>query len=162
MRQPPPVEVVGVHGVARQSPSLACVSSRPSEMSFGVRTMLGWMIIIAAQTLDERDASDTDRDAAELARWKTSVGGMQWLDKLVVEGKAKCPPSAGYPRRYFAKAGDVLPILADGIPDHHDTPILGDDYIMPANWKGDVTFRHDRIAACPPDQVLTIDAWDLS
>jgi hypothetical protein len=33
---------------------------------------------------------------------------------------------------------------------------------MPANWKVDVIFDQDKIAACPPDQLLTIDARDLS
>lgn len=46
-----------------------------------------------------------------------------------------------------AWAGDVLPLLAGG---------------QPANWKGDVIFHQDKIAACPPDLLLTIDAWDLS
>lgn len=124
--------------------------------------MIGWMIIVSTQAPEQRDAPDTDRDAAVLARWKTSMGGIQWLERLVTDGKAKKHKFAGYPNRYTAKAGDVLPILANGIPDHDDFPIMGDDYVMPANWKGGVTFWHDRIAACGPDQLLTIDAWDRS
>jgi hypothetical protein len=34
--------------------------------------------------------------------------------------------------------------------------------MIPANWSGNVVFHHDTIAACSPDQVLTIYAWDLS
>jgi len=33
---------------------------------------------------------------------------------------------------------------------------------MPANGEGDVIFHQDKIAACPPDQLLTINARDLS
>lgn len=67
-----------------------------------------------------------------------------------------------YPNRYTAKAANVLPLLAGGPPAHRGPPIIGDDYVMPANWKGNVIFHQDKIEACPPDQVLTIDAWDQS
>ena len=50
---------------------------------------------------------------------------------------------------------------------HHAgaTPVLvdiGDDHVMPANRARDVILHHGKIAACPPDKVLTIEVWDLS
>lgn len=125
--------------------------------------MIGWMIIISTQTREERDRTPPDAlEAAELARWETGPGGTDWLDQLVAVGKAICPPSDGYPCRYSARAGDVLPLLAAGPPAHSGPAVIGDDYLMPANWTGNIVLYQDRIAACPPDQMLTIEAWDLS
>jgi hypothetical protein len=39
--------------------------------------------------------------------------------------------------------------------------IIGDDYVMPNGWSGNITMYHEKIAICPPEQILTIDAWDL-
>lgn len=33
---------------------------------------------------------------------------------------------------------------------------------MPANGEGDVIFHQDKIAACTPNQLLTIDTRDLT
>jgi hypothetical protein len=82
--------------------------------------MIGWWIAIVARTPEERDAA-IDRKAAILANWETSLGGIDWVTKLTKEGKATQLSSGGYPNRYTAKAGDVLPLLAKGIPDHSDT-----------------------------------------
>ncbi|MGQ3054247.1 hypothetical protein [Acidovorax temperans] len=123
--------------------------------------MIGWWIVVAAQTPEERDRS-LDRKEAVLANWEVGPGGIDWLQQLVREGKATWLAFNGYPNRYTAKAGDVLPLLAGGPPAHRGPAIIGDDYVMPANWKGDAIFHPDKIATCPPDQPLTIDAWDLS
>jgi hypothetical protein len=40
--------------------------------------------------------------------------------------------------------------------------IIGDGYVMPAGWKGNIVMHQDKIDACPPDQVLTIEVWDQS
>jgi hypothetical protein len=95
--------------------------------------MIGWWIVIAAQTPEERDAPNSDRKAAVLANWETSVGGIDWVTKLTKEGKATQLSNSGYPNRYTAKAGDVLPMLAKGIPDHSDMTIIGDD-LRDARW----------------------------
>lgn len=123
--------------------------------------MIGWCIVVAAQTPEERDRS-VDRQEAVLANWEVGPGGLDWLQQLVIEGKATWLARNGYPNRYTANASDVLPLLAGGPPAHRGAAIIGDDYVMPANWKGKVILHEDRIAACPPDQVLTIDAWDQS
>jgi hypothetical protein len=38
--------------------------------------------------------------------------------------------------RYTACAGAVQPALAQGIPNQDDFPVIGDDYVLPAGWKG--------------------------
>ena len=124
--------------------------------------MIGWWIVVAAQTPEERDDPAADRRAAILATWEIGLGGLDWLHTLVDAGKAEQSSFCGYPNRYTAKAGEVLPLLADGPPPHRGMAVIGDDYVMPANWKGNVAFHPERIAACSADQMLTIDAWDLS
>lgn len=124
--------------------------------------MIGWWIVIAAQTPEQRDEPNSDRKAAVLANWETSVGGIDWVTKLTQEGKATQLSSGGYPNRYTAKASNVLPMLSNGIPDHNDMTILGEDYVMPAGWKGNIIMHQEKIDACSPDQVLTIEVWDQS
>ena len=121
--------------------------------------MIGWWMVIDQQTPEERDAA-TDKKATILSNWETSVGGIDWIDRLVKRGKATQLSSDGYPNRYVVIARDVLPILANGIPLHSDMTVIGDDYVMPAGWTGNIIMHQDKIAPCPPDQVLTIDAWD--
>lgn len=123
--------------------------------------MIGWWIVIAAQTPEVRETA-TDRKAAVLANWETSVGGIDWVQTLVEEGKAVQLLAGGYPNRYAAQADAVLPLIADGPPDHSGPTVYGEDYVMPGDWSGNVTIHRDRIAACSPNQVLTIEAWDQS
>jgi len=123
--------------------------------------MLGWWIVVAAQTSEERDEA-VDRKSTTLATWEVGPGGLDWLQTLVKTGRATQLSFSGYPNRYTAKASDVLSLLESGPPAHIGPAVIGDDYVMPANWKGIITFHQDRIAACAADQVLTIEAWDQS
>ncbi|WP_431113349.1 hypothetical protein [Variovorax paradoxus] len=87
-----------------------------------------------------------------------SAARFDWLRQLVKVGQVSQFSFSGYSNRYAAKAGDVLPLLADGPPAHRGPPIIGKDYVMPGNWTRNVIFHQDKIAVCPPDQVLTTDA----
>lgn len=124
--------------------------------------MIGWWIVIAAQTPEEYDRVTNDPAATVLATWETGLGGIAWLRNLTEEGKAAQLSTGGYPNRYTAKAGDVLPLLADGPPAHAGPTVIGEDYVMPSHWIGNVIMHPGKIAACPPDQLLTIEAWDQS
>ncbi len=125
--------------------------------------MIGWWIVIAAQTPQERDAAATEnRRAATLAQWEVGPGGLDWVAELVEAGKANQISEGGYPNRYAAKAGDVLLLLTSGPPAHTEPAIIGDDYVMSANWHGKVEVHAEKMAACAPDLLLTIDAWDQS
>lgn len=122
--------------------------------------MLGWFIIISTQTPEERDAgSDPEQN---LATWEAGLFGADWLKNLVSHGKALQLSFSGYPMRYTAAAGDVLPLIAAGPPTHKSPLVIGDDYVQPPGWSGNANIQHARIASCRPDQMLTIDAWDQS
>jgi hypothetical protein len=112
------------------------------------RAMLGWSVLVDARTPEERDETD-DESSHLLAKWEARVSGLDFLDVLVRQGKAKKLLSGGYPERYTVKASDFLPLIAKRPPG-----TMGPH--------SDVNLYPDRIAACSPDQVLTIDAWDLS
>jgi hypothetical protein len=122
--------------------------------------MLGWWIIV--RRLGGPDLRPSV-DPNVLATWETSVGGLDWLDDLEKNGKARCRSRGGYPTIFIALAEDVLPILRAGQPPRHrDFDVIGDDYFTPAGWRGPMTVHHERIAECPGDEVLRIDAWDQS
>ena len=130
--------------------------------------MLGWWILVDAQTPEERDRAE-DHKARLLASWETGLGGDAWVLGLVREGKAQeYRLAGGYPNRYTALAGDVLPLLAAGPPIHRGADAFTEDEesgevrFLPGDWKGRVTLHRDRMDACAPDQPLTIDLWDLS
>ncbi|MER7468210.1 hypothetical protein [Streptomyces sp. NPDC097981] len=112
------------------------------------------MIIISSQAPEQRDRATNDaRKEATLASWEVGMHGLDWLTALVQAGKARQLSGNGYPSRYTARAADVLPLLAGGAPPN----AAGSPY-----HPRQVTLHPDRMAACPADQELTIDAWDQS
>jgi len=118
--------------------------------------MLGWEILI------QRVNPERPLPERVLARWVIGPRGLDWLDQLVKEGKAELLLDGGYPTRFAAVARDVLPKLA-GAPPRHDGPlVIGEDYILPGGWPRDVRIDRDKLSACPPDEKLVIEAWDLS
>ena len=123
--------------------------------------MIGWWIVIADQTPEERDTGIGRREAV-LANWETGVGGNSWVQRLVDEGKAVQLLSGGYPNRYTAKANDVLPLIANGPPARNDPVVISDGHVMPVNRAREVIVHHDKIATCPLDKILNIEVWDLS
>ena len=64
--------------------------------------------------------------------------------------------------RFTAKAGDVLPLIANGPPQSRFMPVIGDDYVMPKDWRGNALFDWGAIRACAPEEPLVVEAWDLS
>ena len=108
--------------------------------------MLGWWI-----TVTKGSSTDALPKDATLASWEVGLGGLRWLDELVAAGKAQKLRGDGYPTRYEGRAADVLPLVAEvtaRIDARHK--------LFPPK------LDHDEFAACPPDLVLTIDAWDQS
>lgn len=131
--------------------------------------MIGWWIVVSTQSPEERDRADQDaRRAAILAQWETGAEGIRWIEHLAEAGKATKLAGGGYPSRYTARAGDVLPLIqGGGIQPPKDGVWIfgideGEEYAQPPGWMGKVEVHSDRVAACPADQVLTIDAWDQS
>lgn len=123
--------------------------------------MIGWWIVISTQSPEERQQA-VYRKAFILATWEVGIGGLDWLEQLVARRDARKIRSDGYPNVYIASAAVVLPLLVDGPPAHQGLAVIGDDYVLPANWLGKVKINADRMASCPAQHQLTIEAWDLS
>ncbi|MFF8770421.1 hypothetical protein [Kitasatospora sp. NPDC015120] len=107
--------------------------------------MLGWWFVVTAP-------AEGEAEGEVLAKWETGLGGLDWIADLAAAGRADQLRFDGYPLRYTARAGDVLPLLADG--SAFDTG-AGAGHRPRELHAG-------RIAACPPDALLTVDAWDQS
>lgn len=120
--------------------------------------MVGWWITIFQLTPEEIEAAADPRSRRPfvLATWESGLGGIEWLEQLVKGGQAHQLLDEGYPCRFVAAARDVLPLLASGEPPFHGAQRMSGD------WLRGVQLFPDRIAACSPGQVLTIDAWDRS
>ena len=102
-------------------------------------------------------------DKCQLASWYVGLGGCEWLDELVSDGKATLlSTNHGYPLRYRSTAEVILPIIAAGIPSGKNPQIIGDDYLMPENWRGGVEIDTEIIKDCKPGDFLLIDAMDQS
>jgi len=134
--------------------------------------VLGWCIIIYAQTPEEYAGSDTEtRKAAVLARWDVGMEGIRWIEDLVEAGKAARLSGGGFPNLYSARAGDVLPLIESGAvkPPASDVMVIsmaddgeGVDYAWPADWMDKIDLHADRAAVCSAGSTVTIAAWDLA
>lgn len=131
--------------------------------------MIGWWIVVSTQTPEERDKADQDaRRTTILAQWETGAEGIRWIERLTDEGKATKLSGFGYPNRYTAKAADVFPLIeGGGIQPPKDGMWIfgideGEEYAQPPGWMGKLELHADRVAACPVEHVLTIEAWDQS
>lgn len=125
--------------------------------------MLGWMIIIHAQIPGVIPTEDPNTHGRELARWDTGIYGLDWVTELEKEGKATAFYGCGYPDIYVANAADILAKISARPPAPKGPVVLSEDGEALPNDKvvGD-TRDEDAIAQCPPDEYLTIVAWDLS
>ena len=112
--------------------------------------MLGWEVFV----YPEGDESK------KIARWKTSVYGLAWIDELVNTGQAIDLGGNGYPIRYSVMAGILVSILKDGLPGNESPLVVGDDYTIPKGWNDQLHIGN--LLEYPPDQVLIVEAWDQS
>lgn len=128
--------------------------------------MLGWQIYIHRQLPGQ--SPDKPTEESLLATWVAGLGGLDWLDELVTAGRAVDLGGNGYPCRYTALAGDILPKIASGPPPHSGPLVIGEGdedeeaYVSPGGWVGHVSIDHAKIAACSPHEQLIIEAWDQS
>ncbi len=120
--------------------------------------MLGWHVFV--HRLEQVHPANC---SSVLASWKASVGGLDWLEELAKSGIARRLTRGGYPTTYTVAARDLLPLLGGGMPPKHsDFPVIGDDYVMPSGWVGNIKMYSTRMAACQPDELLSVAAWDQS
>ncbi|MFE7190215.1 hypothetical protein [Kitasatospora sp. NPDC057541] len=103
--------------------------------------MLGWWFVVTAPAVG-------DGAGEVLAKWETGLGGLDWIAALAAAGRAEQLRFDGYPLRYAVRAEEVLPLLADG-------SVFGAGH-RPRE------LHAETVAGCPPDALLTVDAWDQS
>ena len=115
--------------------------------------MLGWEVFVF------RDSSAKREDI--IVRWMTSIFGLDWLDELVKDGRATDLGGDGYPNRYEISAGALLLILSKGLPANSSPLVIGDDYVLPEGWSGDITWCQDP-ATCEHSDTLFLEVWDQS
>lgn len=122
--------------------------------------MLGWEFFV----MREADASSRKPGNPDisLARWMAGLGGNQWLDDLIAQGKATDLDGNGYPNSYLVSAGVLADFLGKGLPNHKGPLVIGDDYVMPGGWRGDGFIDIGRMRGLDPDEMLVVEAWDQS
>lgn len=96
-----------------------------------------------------------------IASWTVGTNGLDWLDELVEDGKAKRTGN-GYPLWYEAKAEVLLPVICAGPPSHNGPVVIGEDYVMPSGWVGRVKINQSNLDLCTPDEELVLVAFDQS
>ena len=121
--------------------------------------MSGWWTIISTETPEQMaDLAKVNKDAI-LATWDAGLGGLGWITQLCEQGKATQLSCNGFPNRYTASARVIAPLLLAGIAEAQDGEFPQDKL---TGWPGSITMHRERIAACAPGQLLTIEVWDQS
>jgi hypothetical protein len=114
--------------------------------------MLGWGISVWRQSDGGGSPATADSpEGTRLASWQADLGGLDWLDELVREGKAIDLGGNGYPWRCTATADYILPRIIDMPPGA----------ISGWEWKV-VRASAQLVAQCRLDEWLIVEAWDLS
>ena len=122
--------------------------------------MLGWDVLV--YRADAVRPRERPWEAA-FARWSTGLGGLDWIDALVRSGQAEdLGANGGYPCRYRLPARHLLAAIAHGLPAYDGPPVFGNDGVQPAGWNGKLLVDLRQVAACAPDDLLELDAWDQS
>lgn len=121
--------------------------------------MSGWWTIISTETPEQMaDLAKVNKDAI-LATWDAGLGGLGWITQLCEQGKATQLTCNGFPNRYTASADVIEPLLMAGIAEAQDGDFPQDKL---TGWPGCITVYPERVAACLPGQLLTIEVWDQS
>ena len=97
-----------------------------------------------------------------VARWETGVRGLDWLEALVVPGEVRDLGGNGYPNHYRIRAGTLARVLAQGLPRNDSPQVFGDDYVLPAGYNGTLEWDVAKLQACPEEEWLVVEAWDMS
>lgn len=121
--------------------------------------MAGWWTIISTETPEQMANMTKVNKEAFLASWEAGLFGADWIAQLCQQGKATQLTFNGFPNRYTALADVVVPLLQAGIADAQEGAFPRD---QPTAWPGTITMHAQRIAACAPGQLLTVEIWDQS
>ncbi len=114
--------------------------------------MLGWEVFVYRSATPD----------ICIARWMTGMFGLSWIDQLVKDHRALDLGGDGYPRKFGVTAGVLLPIIKAGLPANDSPLVIGDDYVLPEGWSGEVKWNQQEVLACQGGDQLVIEAWDQS
>jgi hypothetical protein len=99
--------------------------------------MIGWHISTYRKTDDGTSPAEFETPkGARLTVWQTSWGGLEWIDELVMQGKAIDLGGNGYPMRYTAQAKYLTGRVLVGPPDANETWVRGPEDIVTEKWAG--------------------------
>jgi hypothetical protein len=101
-------------------------------------------------------------ESTRIAVWQTGLGGLDWLDDLVKEGKAILLGGNGYPTRYTATVEHLIPPIVDGPPMANEVWGCGPQDILTEKWAGKTVIDYAAIKACLADEWLLVEAFDES
>jgi hypothetical protein len=129
--------------------------------------MLGWCISVHKQknggSSPETETKPRMDHGPRVAVWQTGIGGLDWVRKLVKEGKAtQIAWNCGYPDRYTAPPKYIIPNIINGPPRANDIWSCGPRDIVTSWWAGKTVIDRPLAEACRPDEWLLIEAWDES
>lgn len=119
--------------------------------------MSGWWTIISTDTPEQMADMTQVNKAAFLATWEAGLSGAGWIAQLCHDGKATQLSSNGFPNRYTASADVIVSLLQAGIAEAREGEFPQDKLTA---WPGTITMHGQRIAACAPGQLLTVELWD--
>jgi len=125
--------------------------------------MLGWHISLYRQIDNGAAPATADSPTGtRLAVWQTGLGGLDWIEELVKEGKAINLGGNGYPCRYTATAENLIQRIGDEPPGARR--IWGHDPgdILTEKWEGKTAIDRNTMTLCRPEEWLLVEAWDES
>jgi len=125
--------------------------------------MLGWHITICKlKDGGKSPATPGAEEGKKLAVWQTDLGGLEWIDDLVKEGKAINLDGDGYPYWYTAQVKHLIAKIFPHPFGAHDPWVCGPYDIITDQWEGKTTVDSATIKDCNPDEWLKVEVWDES
>lgn len=99
-----------------------------------------------------------------LASWTTSIDGLDWITELVKAGIAKSVDSDVYGYTYLVPAAYVFKMILSAEKPQSATAstVFNAVSVEASDWMGKIRIQPSRIYECPIDELLLVEAWDLS
>jgi len=111
--------------------------------------MLRWDMYIYDKTIN-------NKSEAMLASWLTDDGELDWIKKLLVEGKAKALPGEEFPLVYFVPASILLPGLYQRLSN--DSKAKDGEVLLPP-LPVTLEINAANIFLCKNTDELAIEVW---
>lgn len=118
--------------------------------------MLGWEVSVS-----RRRATDPP-DGLPVARWRTGLFGLEWIDKLVTTHRAVDLGGDGYPLRYSMTVSTFMSAVSDGSPSYDTPQAVAADSAQPSGWSSAARLNVPALSESLSDEELFVEAWDLS